>query len=69
VDFYKRLFGYSRHSGVHMSNTFWPLVEQLDEMDRINLEEPFSEKGVARAIEGMKYDSALGPNGFTMIFF
>jgi hypothetical protein len=37
VNFYKRLFGSSRHSGVHMSSTFWSSEEQQNEMDRIRL--------------------------------
>jgi hypothetical protein len=69
VDFYKRLFGSSRHSGVHMSSTFWSSEDQLNEMDRNRLEEPFSEKDMVGAIEGMKSDSAPVSNGFTVAFF
>jgi hypothetical protein len=34
VEFYKQLFGSSCHSGVHLSNSFWPTVDQLDEGDK-----------------------------------
>jgi hypothetical protein len=42
---------------------------QLDEEDKVILEELFTEKEVACAIGGMKSKSAPEPNGFTVIFF
>jgi hypothetical protein len=42
---------------------------QLDEEDKVILEEPFTEKEVACAIGGMKSKSAPEPNGFIVTFF
>jgi hypothetical protein len=67
VDFYRQLFGSSMHKRMHLSTSFWPIEEQLDDEKR-RLEEPFTEKEVALAIDGMKSDSAPRPNGFTVIF-
>jgi hypothetical protein len=69
VNFYKQLFGSSRHKGVHLSRTFWPLEHKMGDEDRRKLEEPFTERDAALAISGIKIDSAPGPNGILVIFF
>jgi hypothetical protein len=69
VDFYKKLFGFSGHKGVHLSDSFWSADEQLDSDHKRRLEEPFNEEDVAKSIAGMKSESALGPNGFLVIFY
>jgi hypothetical protein len=69
VKFYKNLFGSFGHKGVHLAANFWMDNEVINDLDREILEAPFSEKDVLQAIAGMKIESALGPNGFTVIFY
>jgi hypothetical protein len=63
VDFYKQLFGGSNKNDTHLEEGFWNPEEKLDDSDGTLLQEPFIEKYVRLAIEGMKSTSALGPNG------
>jgi hypothetical protein len=69
VEFYKELFGSLGRNNVHLEVGFWPMEEQLRETEKVLVNLPFSETEVAKAITGIKSDSALGPNGFTAIFF
>jgi hypothetical protein len=69
MDFYKQLLGSAGHPAAQLSSSVCPTEEQLDEEDMIRLSEPFYEKEVVVAIEGIKTESAPGPNGFTVIFF
>jgi hypothetical protein len=69
VKFYKNLFGSFGHKVVHLATNFWMDNEVINDLDREILEAPFSEKDVLQAIAGMKIESALGPNGFTVIFY
>jgi hypothetical protein len=69
VAFYKSLFGSSKYRGVHLAEGFWIEQEKLDDVMREALQEPFSKKDVAVAINGMKIESAPCPNGFTVLFF
>jgi hypothetical protein len=54
---------------VHLESGFYPIEEQLGAEERVLLNLPFSKNNVVKAINGMKSDSAPGPNGFTAIFF
>jgi hypothetical protein len=69
VKFYKVLFGSPGRNNVHLEVGFWPMEEQLRAAEKVLLNIPFSGTEVAKAITGMKSDSAPGPNGFTVIFF
>jgi hypothetical protein len=44
-------------------------TEQLSEENKIMLDTPFSEAEVAKSINGLKLESAPGPNGFSVTFF
>jgi hypothetical protein len=68
VDFYKNLFGSNRNQGVHLELYFWNKEGKLGEEIRTVLEAKFSEKEVQLATEGMKIESVLGPNGFSVNF-
>jgi hypothetical protein len=69
VNYYKQLFGSSHHKGVHLSLGFLPQEEQLSDAQKLWVNQPFSQADVKKAIEGMKSESAPGPNGFTATFF
>jgi hypothetical protein len=69
VAFYKLLFGSSSPNGSHLAEGFWQSAEKLDEDSVRTMQTPFFEKEVKLAIEGMRCDSAPGPNGFTVTFF
>jgi hypothetical protein len=55
--------------GVHRKQEFWTDEEKLDDIDMDLLKSHFCEKEVKLAIDGMRTNSALGPNGFTILFF
>jgi hypothetical protein len=55
--------------GVHLSQEFWPLENRMGEEDRERLEEPFTKRDVVLEISGMKIESALALNGFSVVFF
>jgi hypothetical protein len=69
VDFYKGLFGSPITNNVHLESGFYPMEEQLGAAEKVLLNLPFSENDVLKTINGMKSDSAPGPNGFTAMFF
>jgi hypothetical protein len=54
--------------GVHRKQEFWTDEEKLDDIDMDLLKSHFCEKEVKLAIDGMRTNSALGPNGFTILF-
>jgi hypothetical protein len=68
VQFYKKLFVSGMHKRMHVTPEFWSTGEQLGETEMLLLNAPFSERELALAVSGMKAESALRPNGFTMIF-
>jgi hypothetical protein len=55
--------------GVHRKQEFWTDEEKLDDIDMDLLKSHFCEKEVKLAIDGMRTNFALGPNGFTILFF
>jgi hypothetical protein len=61
VEFYKGMFDSPGRNNVHLEVGFWPMEEQLRTAKKVLLNLPFSETEVAKAITGMKSDSALAP--------
>jgi hypothetical protein len=69
VEFYKKLFVSSSNRGVSLNPGFWSREGQCGAVEKIKLGEPFTEKDVEKAVEGMKIEFAPRPNGFTVSFF
>jgi hypothetical protein len=69
VEFYINLFGPSQHKGLRLTSGFSGVNEKQEEADRLQLASPYTEKELAGVICGMKFDSAPGPNEFTVSFF
>jgi hypothetical protein len=64
-----KLFGTVVHNRVKLAPRFWSAVEKSGEGERESLVTPFSEEEVKTTIDGMKIESAPGPNGFIVTFF
>ncbi|KAE8789554.1 hypothetical protein D1007_36198 [Hordeum vulgare] len=48
---------------------FWPLADQVSDVENAELTLPFSSEEVGQAIASMKACSAPGPNGLPVVFF
>jgi hypothetical protein len=44
-------------------------ISSIDDADRAVLDRPFTEEEVMGVVKGMAGDKALGPDGFSMVFF
>lgn len=68
-NFYKRLFGKQVDRKVHLDERVWAEVGRLSEGDNSFLTRPFSEEEVGAVISNLKNNSALGPDGFSYMFY
>jgi hypothetical protein len=68
VAFYKGLFGSSLHNGCQLSQDIWSVGERLQDANKEILDILFS-KDLELTVQGMKSDTALGPNGFIVTLF
>jgi hypothetical protein len=69
VSFYKDLFGKEEDSGVSLGEDFWEVGEKVSEEENNVLEAPFSEAEVREAVFGSYAEGALGPDGFSFLFY
>ncbi|KAE8818397.1 hypothetical protein D1007_03843 [Hordeum vulgare] len=67
--FYKELFLADLRGGSSLCEDFWPLAEQVSDVDNAELTLPFSSEEVGQAIASMKACSAPGPDGLPVVFF
>ncbi|XP_073360357.1 uncharacterized protein [Aegilops tauschii subsp. strangulata] len=61
--FYKELFLAEPRGGFSLCADFWPLADQVSDVENAELTLPFSPEEVGRAIASMKACSAPGPDG------
>ncbi|KAM0922736.1 hypothetical protein ACQ4PT_005968 [Festuca glaucescens] len=67
--FYKDLFSAGPHSGVALSEDFWPALARVSAEENASLTLPFLPEEVAHAVKEMKANSAPGPDGLPVSFF
>jgi hypothetical protein len=69
VDFYKNLFGSELDSGVKLDENFWSEEDKVTSEENELLTAPFSEEEIKVAIFESYAECALGPNGFSFMFY
>ncbi|KAE8787175.1 hypothetical protein D1007_38952 [Hordeum vulgare] len=67
--FYKELFSADLRGGSSLCEDFWPLADQVSDVENAELTLPFSSEEVGHAIASMKACSAQGPDGLPVVFF
>ncbi|KAE8776878.1 hypothetical protein D1007_50370 [Hordeum vulgare] len=67
--FYKELFSVDLRGGSSLYEDFWPLADQVSDVENAELTLPFSSEEVGQAISSMKACSAPGPDGIPVVFF
>uniref|UniRef100_A0A8I6X0D4 Reverse transcriptase domain-containing protein n=1 Tax=Hordeum vulgare subsp. vulgare TaxID=112509 RepID=A0A8I6X0D4_HORVV len=67
--FYKELFSADLRGSSSLSEDFWPLADQVSDVENAELTLPFSSEEVGQAIASMKACSAPGPDGLPVVFF
>ncbi|KAE8767940.1 hypothetical protein D1007_60629 [Hordeum vulgare] len=67
--FYKELFSVEPRGGTSLCEDFWPLADQVSDVENAELTLPFSPEEVGQAIASMKACSAPGPDGLPVVFF
>ncbi|KAE8809300.1 hypothetical protein D1007_14083 [Hordeum vulgare] len=67
--FYRELFSTDLRGGSSLREDFWPLADQVSDVENAELTLPFSSEEVGQAIASMKACSAPGPDGLPVVFF
>ncbi|KAE8817231.1 retrotransposon unclassified [Hordeum vulgare] len=67
--FYKELFPAEPRGGTSLCEHFWPLADEVSDMENVELTLPFSPEEVGQAIASIKACSAPGPDGLPVVFF
>ncbi|KAE8771439.1 hypothetical protein D1007_56674 [Hordeum vulgare] len=67
--FYKELFSAELRGGSSLCEDFWPLADQVSDVENAELTLSFSLEEVGRAISSLKACSAPGPDGLPVAFF
>jgi hypothetical protein len=67
--FYKKMFGREERGERRLEENFWENCGSLSEHEADSLVKPFSEKEIKEALDDMKTNSALGPNGLPAKFY
>jgi hypothetical protein len=69
TSFYKKLFGEENRNTVRLGETFWEADEKFTDEDNAILEAEFSEAEVKSAVFESYAEGALGPDGFSFLFY
>jgi hypothetical protein len=69
VEFYKNLFGKEPMNNIKLDQGFWGEEEKVTGEENAWLEAKFSKEEIKRAIEGSFSEGALGPDGFSFLFY
>jgi hypothetical protein len=69
VDYYRKLFGEEEKMDVSLMDSFWEPEDMVTEEENIILDEPFTEEEIKEVVFGSYVEGALGPNGFTFLFY
>jgi hypothetical protein len=69
TNYYKQLFGGAEVAYIHLELDMRPDNLQIQQADNDYLTRPFSLEEIDATIRGMKNNTALGPNGFSLEFF
>jgi hypothetical protein len=69
TSFYKDLFKKEVHSGYRLAEDFYSSNECVTDEQNIDLEAPFSEEEVKKAIFDSYSDGAPGPDGLPFVFY
>lgn len=69
VDFYKNLFAQEQNLGVHLDSNFWGEEDKVTSTENELLEAPFTEEEIKEAVFGSYAEWALGPDGFSFLFY
>jgi hypothetical protein len=69
TEFYKKLFGKENRDNFRLDDSFWREEEKVSYEDNLALEVEFTEEEIKIAIEGSYAKGALGPDGFSFMFY
>jgi hypothetical protein len=69
VDYYKSLFGFEEKLDMNLANDFWSEEDLVSGDQNRVLDADFSEKEVRDAVFGSYAEGALGPDGFSFLFY
>jgi Reverse transcriptase (RNA-dependent DNA polymerase) len=69
VQFYKNLFGSAEVKKASLHQDFWDENYVLSDTDRLELEKPFTEEEIHKAVFGSEASGAPGPDGFSFLFY
>lgn len=69
TNFYKELFGSEPQSRLKLSPDFWGEVNRVSQRENEELIKPFISDELEVVVKGMRDGSALGPDGFSALFF
>lgn len=69
MSYYNGLFGHNDPYEMKLNHNFWPDNLSLSEDDRVLLVKHFCSEEIKEVVMHMKENSALGPNGYGVVFF
>jgi hypothetical protein len=69
VSFYKKLFGKEPRSNIRLDDEFWEEEKKIFADENEMLEVEFSEDEILRDINESYAEGALGPDGFSFLFY
>jgi hypothetical protein len=69
VDFYKKLFGKEDKLDIDLGENFWDDGNKVSDAENAELDKDFFEEEIKDAVFGSYAEGALGPDGFSFIFY
>jgi hypothetical protein len=69
VAFYKNLFGEEASEGLKLDEDIWEVEEKVTSEENQILEAQFSVEEIKEAIDSSYAEGALGPDGFSFMFY